>query len=444
MALLKIRSCLVSCCVLLLTASPPVAAQQQQVQSCSDEQIVDAFHLSFPIGEMIRTRAAALARPGMATAPPLNRFRHRQRLSTPEDRRVTAPNVDTLYSAAWFDLSEGPLQLSVPVVAPGRYVSVAVMDMAGDHLAIVHPSSVKKRELWLQGPGAKSSQAGQDDIYLPVARGWMIARVFVAGPDDLAQARTIQEALSLAGHVPALPELPTGTSSADALLASVNTELAAGPPPKSIGAALPKLRCAGLGLEGPSWENLPELVKSRWRTLMPELLEDLKKGFATETVGSWRSVHPATGTVAAPSHVRAAIALSGLGALPVEEAAYFRTDADRDGNPLHGRNHYRIQLPADVPTKSFWSLTAYDLQPDGRLFLYRNDIDRFAINSASQDLVREPDGSIVVTISSDGKMERHNWLPVPPGAFSMIFRIYKPDDEKAFAEYTPPGIEVQD
>lgn len=49
-------------------------------------------------------------------------------LANPSETAVVAPNVDTLYGTAIFDLSVGDLVITVPNVDPGRYWSVSLFD----------------------------------------------------------------------------------------------------------------------------------------------------------------------------------------------------------------------------------------------------------------------------------------------------------------------------
>lgn len=426
---------------LLLAAGAARAAP-----ACPPERVEEAFLLAFPVGELVRTRAAALARADAAGAMPLNRFRHRRQLSTPADRGVTAPNVDTLCSAAWFDLAAGPLVLDLPAAA-GRYVSVAIMDMAGDHVAPLHPAPDRPRRIALAAAGTRPG--GADRLVLPVRRGWMIARVFVAGPEDLAAAQAVQVAIRLSGPAPAPPAAPAGSDTPAELLATVNAELAAGPPPQALAGSLERLACTGLGADAPTWDELSEAIRARWTDAMPRLLAELRQGFATEREpGGWRGVHPATGTADAPDRVRAGIALSGLGALPAAEAAYFRTDEDRLGQPLDGSRTYRIRLPAAMPRAAFWSLTLYERTPDGRLFLVPNTPGRHAINSTSRGLRPDPDGAIPIrTGPLPPAGDEGLWLPSTAGPISLVFRIYRPDPKTRFVpppvDPDPPALPAQ-
>lgn len=409
--------------------------------ACPPALIDEAFLLAFPVSELVRTRAAALARADAAGAAPFNRFRHRRQLSTPADRGVTAPNVDTLYSAAWFDLSAGPLSLGLPA-AGRRYVSVAVMDMAGDHVAVLHPAPDRPRQVRLDPPEAAGAQPAEGALRLPVRRGWIIARVFVAGPADLAAARAVQADIRLSGPVPAPPSGPVGNDTPERLLASVNSELAAGPAPRALAGLLDRLACTGLGNSAPDWPQLPQAVREAWTERMPKRLQTLGQGFATEpAAGGWRQAHPLTGRAAAPAPVRAAIALSGLGALPADEATYFRADVDTEGRPLDGRHAHGLRLPAELPASAFWSLTVYERMADGRLFLVTNPLQRHAINSASPGLRRDSDGTIPIRISRDPPAaDQANWLPAPDGPLVLTLRLYRPTPPALDGRFVPPPV----
>ncbi|MFN0185714.1 MAG: DUF1254 domain-containing protein, partial [Aquabacterium sp.] len=88
--------------------------------------------------EMMRARQLALQGPRHPAPQPANRFQHSAALITHRHRGVTTPNADTLYSAAWMDLADGPVLLEVPA-SDLAYWSIAVMNLHTDHDALVGP-----------------------------------------------------------------------------------------------------------------------------------------------------------------------------------------------------------------------------------------------------------------------------------------------------------------
>ncbi len=125
--------------------------------------------------------------------------------------------------------------------------------------------------------------------------------------------------------------------------------------------------------------------------------------------------------------VRAFVSLIGLGALTPVEAAYPNTIKDSTGNPLNGKNRYRIHFDAwkTPPVDAFWSLTMYD----ERGFLIDNPINRYAIGDRDP-LKFNPDGSLDILIQHERPDEgEQNWLPAPTDAFAVTLRLYLPQDD---------------
>ena len=57
---------------------------------------------------------------------PINQFNHARKLADASFRTVVTPNVDTIYTQAWLDLSEEPMIYVVP--ATDRFFNVQVLD----------------------------------------------------------------------------------------------------------------------------------------------------------------------------------------------------------------------------------------------------------------------------------------------------------------------------
>ena len=70
----------------------------------------EAYIWGFPLVSVHRTRLLLCSRTDTAT------MNHLENLATPDDRAIVAPNNDTLYSSAWYDLRYGDLIITVPAM----------------------------------------------------------------------------------------------------------------------------------------------------------------------------------------------------------------------------------------------------------------------------------------------------------------------------------------
>src|SRR5215469_15894751 len=99
--------------------SPPARAAAPNLRSVARE----AWLYALPLIEFARLR-----RSQGPSGLRIDAFNHLRDLATPAFRTVTTPNVDTLYSAAAIDLSNGPATISLPAFGQ-RYFSLHLMDM---------------------------------------------------------------------------------------------------------------------------------------------------------------------------------------------------------------------------------------------------------------------------------------------------------------------------
>lgn len=89
---------------------------------------------------------------------------------------------------------------------------------------------------------------------------------------------------------------------------------------------------------------------------------------------------------------------------------------------------------------AFWSVTMYKL-PQSQLV--DNPIDRYVINSPMlPNLVKNPDGGVTIYIqnSPPESDKTANWLPAPPGPFTMYMRLYWPKQEALDGTWQPPTL----
>jgi hypothetical protein len=80
----------------------------------------------------------------------MGQFANLREYPTAAFKEVTAPNVDTLYSAAWLDLSQGPWILQVPD-EHGRYYLMPMLETWTDVFA---------------DPGIRSTGTGADEFMI--------------------------------------------------------------------------------------------------------------------------------------------------------------------------------------------------------------------------------------------------------------------------------------
>ena len=77
---------------------------------------------------------------------------------------------------------------------------------------------------------------------------------------------------------------------------------------------------------------------------------------------------------------------------------YLMTSKDKDGNAFDGASTYRLTVPANVPVKQYWSVTAYDRETHALI----KNTDRVSVASISSGVTPNPDGSIDVLFSAEG------------------------------------------
>lgn len=123
-------------------------------------------------------------------------------------------------------------------------------------------------------------------------------------------------------------------------------------------------------------------------------------------------------------------------------AYYANAFVDASGLPLNGESFgYTIEFAKDqLPQyQRFWSLTAYTPE---YIELVPNALDKYVVASYTPGLETASDGSVTIHVAAD--QPRHgstaNWLPVPKGPFSLLFRVYGPEGSALDGTWVPPKI----
>jgi len=116
-----------------------------------------------------------------------------------------------------------------------------------------------------------------------------------------------------------------------------------------------------------------------------------------------------------------AMAKKFIGAGSQYAAAYL----DKDGNAFDGAKTYKVNVPANVPAKDFWSFTLYDNQTRAML---QTDQRFPGVDMNKKGLKVNSDGSVDVYFGPKApKGQENNWIQTIPGrGWNMLFRLYGP------------------
>ncbi len=408
--------------------------------------IAQAVEYGMPAFEVARLAYDFSYDPGNARRVAVNRFAHRRILSDHRHRLVTTPNHDTLYSSAVLDLSAGPVALTVPVFGR-RYHSLAFMDAYTNNFAYIGTRATGGEGGSYLVAGPRHGALPPSGVKLVSAPGnhiTILARILVAGPSDYAEVHRLQDRLALSGPTPARPDLIRPfAGDAENFVAVVNQVLHDDPPPGPDAKLLTELLAVGIGDV-----SLTQEQRQWWRNEFAAARKELivcAKDIGPASLG-WQYSQGSVGNFGTDYRTRAIIAIQGMAANIPVELVYGLALADADGRTLSDHHRYRVRLPSgQPPVDGFWSLSIYEVMPDGGLYFADNALHRYALGGLSPDLHRNEDGSLDVLIQKEAPGEMvTNWLPAPPGAFALMMRAYLPRPDMLDGRFRYSGIERLD
>ena len=98
---------------------------------------------------------------------------------------------------------------------------------------------------------------------------------------------------------------------------------------------------------------------------------------------------------------------------------------DSNNNAFDGGKTYKLEIPANVPAKDFWSLVVYDTQTRSEL---QTSNPFPSLNNQRDNLDINPDGSVTVYFGpKPPKGKERNWIETVPGkSWFVILRLYGP------------------
>lgn len=400
----------------------------------------EAWIYGLPLVEIATTRAR-----GQTFGQSMNAFAHMRNLANHKARTVTTPNNDTLYSSAQLDLSAGPVTLTLPA-AGDRYLSVQLMDAYTNSFAVLGTRTTGPNGGTFTLVGPNEAAEGPRVVRSPTSHVWALARILVAGPEDLEAARAVQAGVSLQGPaVSAPPAVAQRHAPWPEYFAAVSTLMQLNPPPATDQAILERMAPLGLGVDfDPARFSPAEMAEIE--AGVAEARQGVRRGGITGAnfIEGWSYPSSKLGDFGQDYAYRAAVALGGLAALPVVEATYMRAEGDMPRALYDGTKAYRLHFAADrlPPVHSFWSLSLYEATEEGQFFFADNPLDRYAIGDRTQGLTYNDDGSLDIWIghADPGEERRSNWLPAPAGPFALFMRTYLPKPELLEGLYRLPRV----
>jgi hypothetical protein len=365
-------------------------------------------------------------------------------------RDVTAPNADTLYTTAFFDVGKEPWVLSIPDMK-GRYFLMPMLDgwtnvfqVPGKRTTGTGPQTYA-----ITGPGWTGSlPSGVKEYKSPTSLVWLLGRIYCTGtPEDYAAVHALQDEFKLvplsAYGKPYTSPAGTVDPSIDmktAVRAQVNrmdpvayfTMLAqlmkTNPPAAADAPEVAKFARIGL-VPGKDFDA--SMLDADFASYIPKtafdrIMSQFKINKEVKDINGW-AYTTKTGLYGTDYLMRAVVTAIGLGANRPQDAVYPTSLKDSKGSAYDGANRYVIHFEKGEmpPAEGFWSITMYD----SAYFFVANPINRYSI-SARQNLKSNADGSVDLYIekSSPGPDKESNWLPAPSGKFILMLRLYWPNE----------------
>ena len=440
----------VVCAATLLPVEKAAAAQQTMA---AQELLEQAYLYAFPLVLMDATRKVSTnTETPNDTRAPINQFIHAKKLADAASRAVVTPNVDTIYTQAFLDVSAEPMLYGVPQT--DRFFNVQVLDAWTNTVAVLEAPAFTRSPArtgrQTAGRGAADQCADQYGLDHCPHRALRARRS--------ANVRAIQDRMQLmplsayqmdswtapAGkYDPAYNFVPVQhvlAMCAEDFFTTANHLMEANPPSEADAPMLQKLAALHVGPnETFEKKDLGFAGTLRWKLMLLQLKDKLKteaENYAQQ-MGQWIYYGDPIGDFGTAYTYRAMVALMGLGANTTDIAIYPKTEVDHTGAVLTGKKTYTLHFDSFPPTleKGFWSVTAYG-EDD---FLIDNPIDRYCINDRSV-LNRNADGSVDVTLSHAMPENTENWLPIGETDFISFCASISPTGMPCAAGSRPRSV----
>jgi hypothetical protein len=362
---------------------------------------------------------------------------------------VTAPNADTLYTTAFFDVGKEPYVLSIPAME-NRYALFPLLD--GWTTVFQAPgkrtTGSGAQTYLITGPGwAGKAPDGMTEYKSQTAMVWLLGRIYCTGtPEDYAAVHSLQDQVKLSplsdyGKDVKPVVLPVDKSidmktavrtqvnalSAVEFFTLLSELMKTNPPAETDAPMIEKMAAIGI-VPGKTFDKSkydPHFAKR-----VPEVAFDrIMLHYKFSDVSGW-GFSTKTGVYGTNYIQRALVTAVGLGANRPQDAVYPMSKGTTGhilSRSYDGSENYVLSFKKGMtpPVGGFWSLTMYNDQ----YFFVDNPLNRYSI-SERQPLKANDDGSIDLLIQnkSPGADKESNWLPAPKGKFILMMRLYWPNE----------------
>ncbi|WP_397363285.1 DUF1254 domain-containing protein [Olleya sp. R77988] len=386
----------------------------------------------------------------------LNELVHLRLLTNHHLQTGVTPNVDTQYSPAFIDVSEGPVVFTVPKVE--RYYSVQITDA---YLENVHYFGGTNKEDYegnylLVKPdwtGKKPANISKV-IKMTTDIGFLVLRILnTTEKGDTKKVVALQDQFKMQSldaflgkkkdnyPVLAKEKMPKGIEFYNSMLKYVR----AYPDLKNDTHFWFLMKQLGIDKdEKVDFNELDSSIKEGLLAALPKAKEILSwkartRGYKSSS--NWNIDHVG-GSYNGDIMARAEGAVQGFVVHDADQCQYFHTYYDKAGDPLLGSNKYVINFSKDQlhQAKAFWSIVAYDAEYN---LVPREDY-HYAVSDRSEGLKYNDDGSLTVYLQSEEPEGlKNNWVPIPKeGIFKLNFRNYIPKETllnpETVEKYLPP------
>jgi hypothetical protein len=412
----------------------------------------EAYIYGYPLVTMEMTRRVItnVAAP-VGTRGPMGQIIKLRQYPDASFRDVTAPNADTLYATAFFDVGKEPWVLSIPDMKD-RYFLMPLLDGWTTVFEVPgkRTTGTAAQTYAITGPGWNGAlPSGVKELKSPTSIVWLLGRIYCTGtPEDYAAVHKLQDECKLvplssygnaytppAGKVDASIDMKTAVREqvdrmdAVAYFTLLCKLMKDNPPAAADAPQLAKFAKIGI-VPGKDFDA--SKLKADFLKRVPEVSNDrimlqFKVNKDVKDENGWFFTTK-TGIYGTDYLIRAFITAIGLGANRPQDAVYPTSQKDAEGRKYSGANKYVMHFPSGQlpPASGFWSLTMYD----SGYFFVNNPINRYSI-SARQNLQSSPDGStdLYIQKESPGKDKESNWLPAPAGDFILMLRMYWPQEK---------------